>query len=208
MRTIGWPASERLRRLYPVRAPVRRVAQIDEQTIGAIGRWIAERLVGNRNDAASVLAGRFGDQLLDPGAEDAIERDAMSVSLSRPLLARTPMTRPSVHTGIVLLARWPGRTPAPSRLLFQEGGNGVPSRRQRDQAEFRQNGIAPADAGNAEEDAAKAFALGGLLQPRARIGDGDEMGGRPRSRLQRMRVRENNPSARSARACCPICWRR
>ena len=53
----------------------------------------------------------------------------------------------------------------------------MPSRRQRDQAEFRQNGIAPADAGNAEEDAAKAFVLGGLLQPRARIGNGDEMGG-------------------------------
>jgi hypothetical protein len=66
---------------------------------------------------------------------------------------------------------------------LQESANVLPARRQRNEAEFRQNGIAPADAGNAEKDAAKAFVLGGLLQPRARIGDRDEMrGGRTPNR--------------------------
>jgi len=61
--------------------------------------------------------------------------------------------------------------------VAQESASVLSGRRQRDQAEFRQNGIAAADAGNAEEDAAKAFCLGGLLQKRAGIGDGDEMRG-------------------------------
>ena len=43
--------------------------QIGEQPVGAVDRRRADRLAVDRNDAAAELAGRFGEQLLEPGAE-------------------------------------------------------------------------------------------------------------------------------------------
>jgi len=72
----------------------------NEQTIGAIGRWIAERLVGNRNDAASVLAGRFGDQLLDPGAEGCDRARRNEGELVASLIGQDAHDGPERHTRI------------------------------------------------------------------------------------------------------------
>src|SRR5207253_1908318 len=48
--------------------------------------------------------------------------------------------------------------------------------RRRDDAEGRQRAVAPADLGVSVEDAAEAVLAGELLERRARIGDGNELG--------------------------------
>ena len=45
------------------------VAQVREHAVGAVHARVAERLVGDRQDPAALLAGRLGDQLLDPQPE-------------------------------------------------------------------------------------------------------------------------------------------
>ena len=44
-------------------------AQIDEDAIGAVAIGRRQRLEIDRHDRLPVLAGRLGDQLLEPGAE-------------------------------------------------------------------------------------------------------------------------------------------
>jgi hypothetical protein len=45
------------------------VAQLEEYTVRAVGLASQQRLVGDRQDAAALLAGALRDQLLDPQAE-------------------------------------------------------------------------------------------------------------------------------------------
>ena len=63
------------------------------------------------------------------------------------------------------------------RAAVEKRARVVTRRRERHHAEIGKHGIASADAGNAEKDAAKTFLLRGLLQAGARIGDGDEVPG-------------------------------
>ena len=45
------------------------VAEVDEDTVGAVALGLKQGLIGHGQDAATVLAGALGDQLLDPEAE-------------------------------------------------------------------------------------------------------------------------------------------
>ena len=58
----------------------------------------------------------------------------------------------------------------------------VTARRERHHAEIRENRIAPADAGNAEENVAEALHFSRFLQPASGIGNGDEMHGQRQRR--------------------------
>ena len=99
----------------PARHRPRRRAQIDEQAIVAIGRGVAERLVVDRNDALAVLAGRFGDQLLEPRRRN---RRCFVEDDDRQLVAAFGPARPMASAertpGFSAAAR-PRRRSAPSR---------------------------------------------------------------------------------------------
>ena len=58
-------------------------------------------LPGDRHDAPTLLAGAFGDQLLDPQAKRLDRGGGSSVSLSRPASAQAPIARPSATAGLV-----------------------------------------------------------------------------------------------------------
>ncbi len=71
---VGWPASVSASTIdVELLVRARAVAQVDEHAVIAVHARVAERLVGDRQDALAVLAGRLGDQLLDPEPE-AVDR--------------------------------------------------------------------------------------------------------------------------------------
>ena len=76
------------------------VAEINEQPVGAVGRNVAERFVGDWNDAVSQFLPVDSATSCSIHAPNAAMRgEAMTVSLSRPLRARTPIARPSDTPG-------------------------------------------------------------------------------------------------------------
>ena len=72
---VGCPAAASARdRLRVARVGRVGVAQVQEDAVVAVGRRVGERLVGDRQDAAALLAGRLGDELLGPEPERAERR--------------------------------------------------------------------------------------------------------------------------------------
>ena len=161
------------------RACVRRIGfaagpQIDEEAVAAVDIRRAERLAIDRNKSVAVLAGRLGDQLLGPGAEIRNFRRREQ----RDLVAAGPPgdgERDTELDGGICFRRHS----RPARPCHHLGGaeqesHVDPGGRGGHQAERREHRIAAADAGIAQEDAAEPLGPGGLLQRRARIGNGDE----------------------------------
>ena len=77
------------------------VAQVHEHAVVAVGVGLEQRLVGHRQDAAALLAGALGDELLDPQAEarDRLaddERELVAAARGRARRSRDPATGPGL----------------------------------------------------------------------------------------------------------------
>ena len=78
-----------------------RGAQIDEEAVVAVDGGVAERLAVDRDQALAVLAGRLGDQLLDPGAEIGDARARRGSSPCRgPRSPASAQREAELHAGI------------------------------------------------------------------------------------------------------------
>ena len=87
-----------------------RQPQIDEQAIRAVDVGRAQRLGVDRDEALALLAGRFGEELLEPGAEigDAgrgDDRDLVAARLCRARPGSSPSTTPGFSAGGTLAAQ-------------------------------------------------------------------------------------------------------
>ena len=101
MRTTGWPArSSAAIAVILLCIRFARQPRIDEQAILSIDVGRSQRLGIDGNDPVAVLAGRFGQQLLEPRAEigDAGRSDDRHLVL--PAFANTPKTTPSTTPGL------------------------------------------------------------------------------------------------------------
>jgi hypothetical protein len=152
-----------------------RHAQVDEDAVAAVVLRVKQRLVGDRQDAAAVLAGALGDELLDPQAEARDGSPTTKVSLSRPWRASSPIARPSHRPGLLC-----GRVEVRAGLLGERRAlehrvHRRADQRRRHEAEQRQRRVAPADVRIVLEARAEAVLGGQLKQRAARVGDRDEV---------------------------------
>src|SRR5262249_31107310 len=86
----------------PVFLPVAAMkAEADEQSVVAVDRRRAERLTGNRHDAGPALAGRLGDELLDPQTEWAQPRSGDQRELVAPGARGAPQDDTERDAGIL-----------------------------------------------------------------------------------------------------------
>ena len=163
------------------------VAQVQEDAVGAVGVGRQHRLVGDREDAAALLAGALGDELLGPDAERAdrvVDDEGELVAAGARELAER---EPEPQARVVL-----GRLEVRARLLgdlraLEDRPHVDAGQRGRHEPEVRQRRVAPADLGVVEEGAAEAVLLGQVDQRRAGVGDGDEVAA---VALQRVEVLE------------------
>ena len=150
------------------------VAQVQEGAVVAVDAGVADRLVGDRQDALALLARRLRDELLDPQPEGLQRRvddvgQLVAACLGQ-LAPREPEPQPARHVA---------RLEALAVLLGDAGGVqharhvGAHERRGHEPEE-RQRAVAPADVGVVEEGAPEAVLGRQLLQAGARVGDGDE----------------------------------
>ena len=155
-------------------APARGVMQVQEDAVAAVGLRRAERLVGHRQHALAVLARRLGDQLLDPqpvGLDRRVDDEGQLVAArERQLADRAAEPEAGVGGRVGITQR---RTEL--RRAAQQRAQVGAQQRGRHEAEVRQRAVAPADVGVVEEDAPEAALLAQGREPRARIGDGDEL---------------------------------
>jgi hypothetical protein len=112
--------------------------------------------------------------LLDPGAERNNRRRGDQRELVAPAAGENADGQAERDTGII--RRRCLRTACSRHYAggLQKGARVLAHCHERHQAKFGKHRVTAADARNAKKDAAKAFRLGGLLQLRRRIGDGDE----------------------------------
>ena len=185
---VGCPASASAAMLRVVVGVGRLgVAQVQEDAVRAVGVRRQQRLVGDREDAAALLARALGDELLGPDAERAervVDDEGQLVAAgARELAEREPEPQARVVLGrLEVRARLLGDLRAledrPHVDAGQRGGH---------EPEVRQRRVAPADLGVVEEGAAEAVLLGEVDQRRAGVGDGDEVAA---VALQRVEVLE------------------
>lgn len=136
---------------------------------------VAKRFVGDGDHTVSIFAGRFRYQLFDPGAERGNRWRGDDGKLIAPADGKNTDRQAERNAGILRWRYLGAASPRHDGGRFEKGAHVVTGRRERYQAEFGKHGIASADTGNAKENATEAFFLGGLLQSRAWIGDGDEV---------------------------------
>ena len=109
------------------------------------------------------------------GRSDSIGGSTTNVSLSRPRERQLADRAAEPEAGVRRPGR-PSRSAAPSSAAPSSSAAQVGAeQRGRDEAEVRQRAVAPADVGVVEEDAPEAALLAERREPRARIGDGDEL---------------------------------
>ena len=126
------------------------------------------------DDALALLAGRFGDELLDPRAErpDPLVQDERELvpSATSPLAQHRPQPGPRVPLR-------GGVGPACLGSLGSAVEQSIevhPDERARDQTEERECRIPSTDVGRVEESGSKAALVSQRLQGSARVGDGHE----------------------------------
>ncbi|MFK4398646.1 hypothetical protein ABIF31_005203 [Bradyrhizobium elkanii] len=138
--------------------------QVDEEAVVAVDRRLANRLALDRDQALAVLAGRFRDQLLGPGAEIGNVRRGEDRHLVAAFEPGDAHREPELHAR-VLLRRHVGTAGAHhgERMAEQAADVDAGSGR-RHQTERRQHGIAAADRRVAVEDAGKTLLDRDLLQ--------------------------------------------
>src|SRR5579885_3596567 len=150
-------------------------AQVDEDAIVAIVLWPAQLLAGDRDEAAPLLAGTLGDQLLDPEAEAGDAGGEGKGDLVAPLLrCQRSQGRAKPEAGVIL-RRMIGPAFLHHLLRPREQLLDVDAdQRAGDEAEVGERGIAAPDIRRVGEDVPEVVISGKLLQRRAGIGNGDE----------------------------------
>ena len=179
------------------------VAQVGEDAVVAVGIGLAERLVGHRQDALALLAGRLGDQLLDPEAEarDRLGDDEgeLVAPLERQLAHRDAQPQPRVggrrYRSPCSSARPPGagraapRGPRPSAPPARARSTTAPSSARR-------------CSGRSRTPAGSPSPWPGLDQPAAGVGDGHEA-----AAVSAASARRSSACATASRSCRRT-WRR
>src|SRR5205085_9484543 len=150
-------------------------AQMHEHAVAAVGIRIAERFPVDGNKSLALLAGGFGEQLFEPGAETcdfarSNERDLVAAEIAREHAERDAKTHARIGRGRNHVRAAFPHTPG----VFQQTPNVDADRRGGYETEFRQHREAAADFGVSEENVAELIALRRLLERTAGIGDGDE----------------------------------
>ena len=156
-------------------APSPRFPDRDEEPVVAVALGRAQQLALDREDAATLLTGRLGDELLDPGAEarDLLGQDERE--LVAPGSRRFAQDR--TEPGARIVCGWDtGVAGAPHRRCpVEQRVDRYAGERSRNQPEVGERGVSTADLGRALEDTAEAALLGQRGQRRPRIGDRDEV---------------------------------
>ena len=76
---------------------------MQEHAVRAVGARVHQRLVGDREDAATLLAGRLGDELLGPQPERGQRLVDHERELVAPVAGQLPERDPQPQPGVVLL---------------------------------------------------------------------------------------------------------
>ncbi len=167
---------QRLDRRVLLRVGLVGKAEIGEHAIRAVDLRGTRRLVVDRDQAVTVLAGALGQELLQPGAHVGDRRRGDEGHLVAPEIARRDAEDGAeMHARVLQRRHAVGAGPRHRATGLEElahvdarGGGGH-------QAEIRQHRVAAADPLVAVEDPAEPVILRDLLHVRAGIGDGDEM---------------------------------
>ncbi len=150
-------------------------ADLDEHAVVAVHLRVAELLEVHRQDAAALLAGALGDELLDPGAERpklGLGDDGQLVAAGQGGLAQHGAeAHGRVLAGRDVRAARDGRGADAVEQPLEVGAD----QRRRDHAEEAQRGVAAADVRGVDEHGAEALVERLLLERRALVGDGHEV---------------------------------
>ena len=148
-------------------------ADADEDAVLAVVGRFQQRLAGDWEDALPLLAGRLGDELLDPEAERVQRRRRDEGELVAAVQGHGGEDR-AEHRRRVLLRRGKLRHVARMHGAVEQRVHVDARERRRHHAEVRQRGVAAADIRHVDEDLMEPVALRVFDQLRAGIGDGDE----------------------------------
>src|ERR1700722_3054757 len=149
-------------------------AHVDEDSIVAIYTGRANRFAVHRNQAFAFFSGRFGDELLEPGAEIGNSgRSEQSYFVAAQSLSGAENR---AQDRARIFVRGDGCAAAHDHFFgaFEKFGDAHALNRGGNHAEIRKRGIAAADAGHAVENIAEVVGLSDFLHVRAGIGGGDE----------------------------------
>jgi len=146
MRTTGCPAFSSAASWSLMRAVAFAFGtKVDEEAIVAVERHIAQRLTVDRDQALTVLAGGFRDQLFGPGAEIGDPFWTIVSSPCRGLRARRGPWRGQAARPDFGEAAHQARRSASSPARASAGWHVDARRCRRHQPERRQHGVAAAD---------------------------------------------------------------
>ena len=175
--SVGWPASESFatsssRRLVGLVG----VAQQGEHPVIAVLAGLADRLLGDRQDPAAVLARRLGDQLLDPQAEALDRRRRRGTSACRGPAARARRPpRPATARSSTRCRRGARRPPRRPGSRAAAPSTSTPASAAGTSPKYDSDRVAPADVRRVAEHAPQAVVARELLERAAGIGDDHEL---------------------------------
>ena len=150
--------------------------QIGEEPVAAVALGCGERLIGQRDQPAPVLARALRQKLLQPGAEIGDPRRGNDRHfVAAEARGRDAHGDAELYAGILRRRHIRAAGSLHRLRRFEKAFDVETHRRRRHQAELRQHGVAPADRGYAVEDMSKVELLGTSLERRAGIGDRDEV---------------------------------
>ncbi|MGY4314565.1 hypothetical protein ACVWW1_003892 [Bradyrhizobium sp. JR3.5] len=149
-------------------------AQVDEEAVVAVDRGVADGFALDRDQALAVLAGRFRDQLLGPGAEIGDLGGGEDRHLVAAFEPGDAHRQPELDARVFLRRHVGAAGAHHGERMTEQAADVDACGRRRHQAERRQHGIAAADRGIAVEDTGKALLDRDLLQRRAGVGHRDE----------------------------------
>ena len=151
------------------------VAQCDEEAIGAVPVGGRDVLVDHGNDAASLLAGRFRHQLLDPPPERRLVAGEEQGELVPAGAGRLAHHGPQPEAGVPVAWHAAMAGGGHRRRRLEELVEVDTEERRGHEPEERQRGVAAADVRGVEEDLAEAAAPADGFERRPRIGDRHEL---------------------------------
>ncbi len=159
--------------------------QIGKEPVIAVVFRRGQRLTGQGDEAAPLLARALRQKLFEPRAKRGNpwrgdDRDLVAAKARR----RDPHGDAELHARI-FHRRHVGAARAHHRLChLQKAPDVEADRGRRNEAEFRQDGVAPTDRRHTVKDMSKANLARALLQRRAGVGHRDEMVASPLLALQ------------------------
>ena len=162
-------------------------AEGDEEAVAAVGGGREQRLAGDGDDALSAcgsrlcgagagdLASAFGDELLHPQAEAGERGGCDEGQLIAAGEGEGGQGSTEGGAGVFVLRRIGAAGAGHADGGGEKGGQVHADDRGRDEAEEGEDGVAPADVGFVDPDAAEVFPLGESGEGCAGVSDGGEM---------------------------------